>query len=170
MSRLSLIALFAFAGYAQADDAARARAALALAAATESAPPAAVLDADGRTPIQAARAALAEALGAECDCGVCSPAKQMPASVAHSVMPSKPTAETLADYQALAAKVKALTLGESLRVFAGVEPIEDTAYTGVAYHLAGAIPGNAPGVWRCWVDPKTGTATMQQLHLTSVKK
>jgi hypothetical protein len=137
---------------ANADDATKARAALALAAAMQ---PTSVVAGESRTPNQAAKAALAEAANLECDCGACGVARPMP-TASTSAIPEK------VDYPTLLKKVEQLKPGESVRVFAGVASISDSSFSGSVY-LVEAIAGESPGVWRCWVN--NGTATMQRLHL-----
>lgn len=150
---------------AAADDAdSKARAALALAVAKQADPPA-VTERPGRTPEQAAKAALAEALGKECDCGLCPASKPMPPA---SPPPqggkeaAKRTVEKL-DYAGLTAAVGKLAAGESLKVYVGQKPVESA--TGRLVELTGTIPGEKQivGVWRCWRE-KDGAAKMQSVH------
>lgn len=148
---------------AAADDADRkARAALALAVAKQ-APPV-VAERPGRSAEQAAKAALAEALGKACDCGLCPASKPMPPATVPPVAKDTPkrTVEKL-DYAGLTAAVGKLTPGESIRVYVGQKPVESA--TGRLVELTGTIPGEKQivGVWRCWRE-KDGTATMQSVH------
>jgi hypothetical protein len=162
----SLIALMAVATVAAAGDKNKARAALALAAACEPAPVS--RDANGRTIEQAAKAALAEAAAIECDCGVCDSPKPMPALVQTVIRPACKTVAELVDYTTLRSKVEALKPGESLRLFAGVDVVDDCSFSGTAYKMAGPVPGFPVGIWRCW-KTADGVATMQRLHLAGAK-
>lgn len=146
-----------------ADDAdARARAALALAVAKQ-APPV-VAERPGRTPEQAAKAALAEAMGKACDCGLCPPAKPMPPATPPAAAKDAPkrSVEKLT-YAELTKAVAKLAAGESLRVYVGQMPVDSA--TGRIIELTDKIPGEKQivGVWRCWRETD-GTAKMQSLH------
>ncbi len=147
-----------------ADDAdARARAALALAVAKQS-PPAVAGERPARTPEQAAKAALAEAMGKACDCGLCPPAKPMPRATPPSQggkEAAKRSVEKLT-YAELEKSVAKLAAGESLRVYVGQKPVASA--TGRLIELSDTIPGEKQivGVWRCWSEK--GEAKMQSLH------
>lgn len=143
-----------------ADDAdARARAALALAVAKQS-QPAVVGERPARTPEQAAKAAIAEAMGKACDCGLCDKAKPMPPATASKDAPKR-TVEKLT-YAELTKAVAKLAPGESLRVYVGQKPVDSA--TGRIIELTDKIPGEKQivGVWRCWSEK--GEGKMQSLH------
>lgn len=159
----SLILFAALTAPVLADDAdAKARAALALAVAKQS-PPAVVGERPGRTPEQAAKAALAEAMGKACDCGLCPPAKPMPPATPPAAAKDAPkrSVEKLT-YAELAKAVAKLAPGESLRVYVGQKPVESA--TGRLIELTDTIPGEKQivGVWRCWSEK--GEGKMQSLH------
>jgi hypothetical protein len=162
----SLIALLAVATVAAGEDKHKARAALALAAACEPAPVG--RDANGRTIEQAAKAALAEAAGLECECGVCDVPKPMPTPVQTVIRPACKTVAELVDYATLRTKIEALKPGESVRLFAGVDVVDDCSFSGTAYKMTGPVPGFPAGIWRCW-KTADGVATMQRLHLAGAK-
>ncbi len=141
-----------------ADDAdARARAALALAVAKQS-PPTVAAERPARTPEQAAKAALAEAMGKACDCGLCDKAKPMPPA---SPPPqggkeaAKRTVEKLT-YAELEKAVAKLAAGESLKVYVGQKPVASA--TGRLVELTDTIPREEQrvGVFRFWIENGVG--------------
>jgi hypothetical protein len=148
----------------RADESGDASAALALALATQ---PTVFAKPLSRTPEQAAKAALAEALGIECNCGVCDSPKLMPVvRTAESVC--KPAKVERATYPTLRAIAEKLKPGESIRVFDRV-PVQQTCdYAGTVYELIDVIPGQQPNVWRCY-RTAAGEPTMQRLHLPAAK-
>ena len=139
----------------RADDAdAKARAALALAVAKQ-APPV-VGQRPARTPEQAAKAALAEAKGRACDCGLCDAAKPMPPAVPPTAKEvPKRTVEKLT-YGDLTKAVEKLASGESIRVYVG-QKAPETA-TGRLVELTDTIPGEEQivGVFRFWIENGKG--------------
>lgn len=150
---------------AVADDKANARAKAELALILElqktAAPAAEVRQA--RTPEQTAKAALAEALGQPCDCGMCDKAKPMPtAPIEKAVKVERMT------YKELAAEVDKLKANEWLKVYVGQDPPKTA--TGRVVRLTDTIPGEEQivGVWRCWM--LDGKPTMQPWHPSSVAK
>lgn len=160
---IPMLIVLAVPGLVMADDAdAKARAALALAVAKQT-PPVVAEQRPGRTPEQAAKAALAEAMGKECDCGLCPKAKPMPAATPQAAAKdaAKRTVEKLT-YAELAKAVAKLAAGESLRVYVGQKSVESA--TGRLVELTDTIPGEKQvvGVWRCWNEK--GEPKMQSLH------
>lgn len=159
-----ILAVLAVPALVSADDAdAKARAALALAVAKQ-APTAVTAERPGRTPEQAAKAALAEAMGKACECGLCDKAKPMPPAVPlpqGGKEAAKRTVEKLT-YAELEKAVTKLAAGESLRVYVGQKPVASA--TGRLVELTDTIPGEEQrvGVWRCWVEK--GTPKMQPHH------
>jgi hypothetical protein len=164
---LALLAMVAAANAfaVSAEDNPNVRVALALALATQPLP--ATRDGNGRTPEQAARAALAEALGIECDCGVCDGPKTMP-QVQASAPVCKPAKIERVTYPVLRSIAGKLRPGESIRVFDRVAVQQTCDYAGTVYELTDGIPGQQPGIWRCY-RPASGEPTMQRLHLTAAK-
>jgi hypothetical protein len=165
---LALLAMVAAANAfaVSAEDNPNVRVALALALATQPAPVARATS--GRTAEQAAKAALAEALGIECDCGVCDSPKLMP-TVQPSALICKPACVERVTYPVLRSIAEKLKPGESIRVFDRVAVQQTCDYTATIYELSGdGIPGQQPGIWRCY-RPASGEPTMQRLHLTAAK-
>lgn len=137
-----------------ADDAdARARAALALAVAKQN-PPTVAAERPARTPEQAAKAALAEAMGRACDCGLCDKAKPMPPATAPKDAPKR-VVEKLT-YAELEKAVAALKAGESLKVYVGQKPVASA--TGRLVELTDTIPREEQrvGVFRFWNEKGVG--------------
>lgn len=154
--------LSGFASLSFADDSDRkAKAALALAMARQSAPPV-TAHSIGRTPEQAAKAALAEAMGRPCDCGLCDTAKPMPKPEAPKAEAPKRSVEKM-DYVSFAKIVAKLKPTESIRVYIGQKA--PVSAVGRLVELSDSIPGEEQkvGVWRCWVE-KDGKPTMQSWH------
>lgn len=159
---IPILAVLAVPALVAADDAdAKARAALALAVAKQ-APPVVADQRPGRTPEQAAKAALAEAMGRACDCGLCPPAKPMPPATPPAAAKDAPRKVERMTYAELAKAVAKLAAGESLRVYVGQKPVESA--TGRLVELTDTIPGEKQivGVWRCWNEK--GEGKMQSLR------
>jgi len=110
-----------------------------------------------RSPIQSARAAMAEAMGRPCDCGLCPAAKPMP--TASKPVETKPIEKM--SYATLLTAVGQLKDGEAIRVYVGQTAVADSIRV---VELTDSIPGEQMkvGVWRVW--SKAGTPTMQLHH------
>lgn len=113
-----------------------------------------------RSPVQAARAAMAEAMGRPCDCGLCPASKPMPTATKQDKPAETKPVEKMS-YKELLTAVGQLQDGEALRVYVGQSAVADS---GRVVELTDVIPGEPMrvGVWRVW--SKDGTPTMQLHH------